>query len=92
MNEQDKYVTFEQAEMLAKEFQYKVKCKHCYDANTKEFLESHEEFNHNHPTWAGVNGWKYARYSAPTKDDAIRFLMDVGIVLRNSINELNDKE
>lgn len=76
MNEQDKYVTFEQAETLAREYGFKEPCKTCYDAKTKEFLESQEPFDHNHTaTWMGIEGWKYARYSAPTKDDAILYLM-----------------
>lgn len=87
----EEYVTFEQAEILAKEFGYKEGCNTCYDAKTKEFLESHEKFNHNHPTWAGVYGWKYARYSAPTKDEAILYLMLTVEDMRNQISELYKK-
>ena len=92
MIEQDKYVTFEQAETLAKEYGYKEPCKTCYDVKSKELLECQEPFNHNHSkTWMGIYGWKYAKYSAPTKDDAILWLMTTILDMRDETAKLYKK-
>ena len=35
------------------------------------------EFNHNqNKRWQGINGWKYYYYNAPTKNEAIEFLIE----------------
>ena len=91
MNEE--LVTFEQAEMLAKTFGYRGKSKHCYITDSKELLESNEPMNHNLArSWAGVDGWHYARYTAPTKDEAINYLIEIGLVYDGIINQLENHE
>lgn len=75
MSKED-FVSFEQAEMLAQLFNYRENCKCCYIVNTREFVESEKPVNHNFSrTWTG-RGWHYTHYSAPTKDEAIEFLMN----------------
>lgn len=76
-NEDNIYVTFEQAEMLAHMFNYTEETKCAYDAKTKELIEFPICFNHNrNKMWAGIYGWHYSRYAAPKKDEVILWLMD----------------
>ena len=91
------YITFEQAEMLARKLNYKEKCNHAYDAETKELIEfpSSYKVNHNQDkSWQGIHGWKYHRYSAPTKDQVIAYLSEIAqwysSELNKTIKELNE--
>lgn len=91
------YVTFEQAEMLVRKLNYKEKCNHAYDVETKELIEfpSSYKVNHNQDkSWQGIHGWKYHRYSAPTKDEVIAYLSEIAqwysSELNKTINELNE--
>lgn len=95
-NDSNIYVTFEQAEMLATELNYKERCSHAYDAETRELIEFPEDYKVNHnqnKSWRGIHGWKYQRYSAPTKDEVIAYLSGItqwySSELNKTINELN---
>ena len=71
------FVTFEQAEMLCKKFKYSKLSKFAYNVDTKKLMMFSYEFNHNqNKTWQGINGWKYYYYNAPTKNEAIEFLIE----------------
>ena len=70
-------VSYEEAEMLAKLFDYRGKCTHYYNLDDKEVKEHTQpmDFNTSKKCWAGMD-WKYGMYSAPTKSEAILWLMD----------------
>ena len=73
----DDIVSYEEAEMLAKLYGFKKKCTHYYNVGVKEVKEHAEpmDFNTAQRIWAGMD-WKYGLYSAPTKSEAILWLMD----------------
>ena len=73
----DDIVSYEEAEMLAQLFDYRGKCTHYYKVGDKEVKEHTEPMNFNtaQRVWAGME-WKYGMYSAPTKSEAILWLMD----------------
>lgn len=73
----DDIVSYEEAEMLAKLFDYRGKCTHYYNLDDKEVKEYTEpmDFNTSKKCWAGME-WTYGMYSAPTKSEAILWLMD----------------
>lgn len=84
-------VTFEQAEALAEIYQYNGKHRHCYSVDDKTIHNSHEKINHNiNKIWTG-RGWKYFQYSAPTKDEAIIYLMDLCSNLERRCNEYSEE-
>lgn len=89
----DNLVTFEQAEMLARNFDFRSKCEHAYDADSGSLLTTTLGcINHNHTkSWTGTD-WRYARYSAPTKDEAIDYLLEVGMMLNEKLLETYNKE
>lgn len=96
-NDNNIYITFEQAEMLTTKLNYKEKCNHAYDVQTKELIEFPENYKVNHnqdKSWQGIHGWKYHRYSAPTKDEVIAYLSEItqwySSELNKTINELNE--
>lgn len=78
----DNIVSFEQAMMLAEiyDFYYTNQSgkrpHHIYDPKTEELKEADEYTGSRSPkVWTGM-GWKYQYYLAPTKDEAIEFLME----------------
>ena len=74
MNE---FVSYEEAEMLAQLYGFRRKCTHYYKVGEQE-LKEHTfpmDFNTAQKCWAGME-WKYGMYSAPTKSEAIQYLMD----------------
>lgn len=72
----DDIVSYEEAEMLAKLYDFRGKCTHYYEVGDKEVKEHTEPMNFNsNRCWAGME-WKYSMYSAPTKSEAILWLMD----------------
>ena len=74
-------VSFEQAEMLADVYGFcytnKGNPHHVYNPDTKELIDmSGSEISKRSPRiWNGM-GWTYQYYLAPTKDEAMLFLMD----------------
>ena len=75
-------VSFEQAEMLADVYDFSYTHKglgkphHIYDPKTKELKEVENTIPKRSPrVWNGM-GWTYQWYLAPTKDEAMLFLMD----------------
>ena len=75
-------VSFEQAEMLADVYGFSYvhkglgKPHHVYDPKTKELKEVENTIpNRSQRVWNGM-GWTYQWYLAPTKDEAMLFLMD----------------
>ena len=92
----DNIVSYEEAEMLAKLYDFRGKCTHYYKVGNKEVKEHTEPMNFNsNKCWAGME-WKYSMYSAPTKSEAILWLMDRLDAQRryyeNEIDKLNKKE
>lgn len=87
-NDNNIYITFEQAEMLTTKLNYKEKCNHAYDVKTKQLYRFSNKFNFNiNKIWAGVHGWHYSLYSAPKKDDIILWLMNkIDFILYNKKN------
>ena len=74
MNE---FVSYEEAEMLARMYGFRKKCTHYYKLGDKEIKEHTEpmDFNSAQKVWAGMD-WKFGMFSAPTKSEAILWLMD----------------
>lgn len=87
MNNKD-YVTFEQAEMLALFFNYDGETDTAYSVDTKELFTTNIKHSFNRQKmWGGIYGWKYSAYSAPTKDEAIEWLMNKLDTTLNIINK-----
>ena len=91
----DDIVSYEEAEMLAVAYDFRKKCTHYYRVGDKEVKEHTEPMNFNsNKCWAGMQ-WKYSMYSAPTKSEAILYLMDALDAQRrfyeNEIDKLNKK-
>ena len=79
---EDNIVSFEQAEMLADVYGFSYAYKglgkphHVYDPKTKELKKIKDIIPNRSPRiWNGM-GWTYQWYLAPTKDEAMLFLMD----------------
>ena len=92
-------VSFEQSEMLADVYDFRYthgSTHHVYDPKTKELIDvAGSEVSKRSPrTWNGM-GWTYQYYLAPTKDEAMSFLMDALDSQRRyyegKINELKTK-
>ena len=78
----DNIVSFEQAEILADVYGFSYvhkglgKPHHVYDPKTKELKEVENAIpKRSQRVWNGM-GWTYQWYLAPTKDEAMLFLMD----------------
>lgn len=78
----DNIVSFEQAEILADVYGFSYvrkglgKPHHVYDPKTKELKEVENTIpKRSQRVWNGM-GWTYHWYLAPTKDEAMLFLMD----------------
>lgn len=87
-NDNNIYVTFEQAAMLAHILNYIEETDCAYDVNTKALYKFPRNHNFNiNKVWAGVHGWHYSLYAAPKKDDIILWLMDkIDFLLYNNKN------
>lgn len=87
-NNDNTYVTFEQAEMLAHMMNYTEKTDCAYDVKTKQLYRFPKEYNFNrNKSWQGIHGWIYQLYAAPKKDDIILYLMDkIDFLLYNNKN------
>ena len=79
---EDNIVSFEQAEILADVYGFSYvhkglgKPHHVYDTKTKELKEVEDTIpKRSQRVWNGM-GWTYQWYLAPTKDEAMLFLMD----------------
>lgn len=84
----ENYVTFEQAEMLALFFNYDKETNTAYRVDTKELFNTSIKCSFNRQKmWGGIYGWQYSAYSAPTKDEAIEWLMNKLDVTLNIINK-----
>ena len=84
-------VNFEQAEALAELYCYNGKHHHCYDVEDHHMHESQDKIDHNRNKVCTGRGWKYFHYSAPTKDEAIMYLMDLCSHLERKCEEYNEK-
>ena len=76
-------VSFEQAMILAEIYDFRYTNRsgkrphHIYDSTTKELRDADKYTSLSSPrVWNGM-GWTYQWYLAPTKDEAIEFLMEI---------------
>ena len=83
-------VNFEQAEALAELYCYNGKHHHCYDVKDHHMHESQDKIDHK--DLRNISEYEeYFHYSAPTKDEAIMYLMDLCSHLERKCEEYNEK-
>ena len=89
-------VPFETALMLAEEYDFRYqgdnKPHHIYDAKTQELKDVSNICvpKRSPKIWAGIMRWQYQWYLAPTRDEAIEFLMGCVDAARWSSHEYDN--
>ena len=87
----DEIVSFDEAKKLAEDYGYSENVKYCYIIGDKNVLEECErQMNANAKTWTG-RSFTHQTYSAPTRKDALAFMMRIADSLKDDVEYVNNK-
>lgn len=93
--ESSEIVSFDQAKSLTYISEFNtVRCNARYNLKTKDLHILQEEVNYNNSMtkqWRGDH-WEFDYYAAPTKDQAIDFLIELVVKLQDTIDQITNKE